>query len=242
MKSKKISELIDFASKHLEQNDSKSAVSCLNEVLLLDPKNCEALFMMANCCHQQGQIGKAINLFNQVLSIQPDHTDAAISLSVLYNDIGKYDKAQAIFDRANEKVKSGSKNLGIQEPHINKKFAYKHFELGDLYMTYNRFDEALFEYNKAMGLDPQNLDLRVKIAKAYAKKGYVSKSFDELKKLKNEHPGFLDARISLGILYYANNKVLEAQNEWKGVLARDGRNEQAKMYLNLSHSATETSL
>ncbi|EQC52085.1 lipopolysaccharide assembly protein LapB, partial [Bacteriovorax sp. DB6_IX] len=63
--------------------------------------------------------------------------------------------------------------------------------MAELYFTYNRYDEALFEYNKAIKLDPANLEARIKIAKVYAKKGFVNKSLDELMRLKNESPNYL---------------------------------------------------
>ena len=53
---------------------------------------------------------------------------------------------------------------------MNYKFALKHFELAEMYMVYNRYDDALFEYNKVIALDTENLDARVKVAKVYAKK------------------------------------------------------------------------
>ena len=60
-----------------------------------------------------------------------------------------------------------------------------------------------------MNLDPDNLELRIKIAKTYTKKGFTSKAFEELKRLKNEQPGYMPARIALGLLYYGNGNIIE---------------------------------
>ncbi|MBF0314971.1 MAG: tetratricopeptide repeat protein [Oligoflexia bacterium] len=130
----------------------------------------------------------------------------------------------------------------MNDPYINKKFAFKHYELGDLYFTYDRYDEALFEYNKSIRLDSSNLDARIQVAKVYAKKGYIAKSTEELKRLKNEFPNFLPARTALGILYYGNGQVVEAQSEWQKVLSKDPGNKEAAMYLHLSSNATETKI
>ena len=73
-------------------------------------------------------------------------------------------------------------------------------------------------------------------------KNFLNKAFDELQVLKNEQPNFLAARIALGVLYYGSGKILEAQTEWEKVLTKDPRNDEALMYLNLSRTATETSL
>ena len=197
---------------------------------------------MADIFHLKGEIGKAIKGFNKCLSLNPSHTDASISLSILYNDIGQYEEAKRIFEIANQRVKVGKETSLLEDQHINKKFSLKHFELAEMYFTYGRYDEALFEYNKARNLDPENLEIRVKVAKTYAKKSFLNKAFDELKLLKNEKPNYLPGRISLGVLYYGCGKILEAQAEWEKVLTKDPTNEEAKMYINLSQTATETKI
>jgi tetratricopeptide (TPR) repeat protein len=111
-----------------------------------------------------------------------------------------------------------------------------------LYLSYNRYDEALFEYNKVIALDSENLEAKVKIAKVYAKKGFIAKAIEELRALKNEEPAYAPARIALGVLHYGNGNILEAQTEWEKVLLKDPFHSEASMYLNLSKTATETNL
>ncbi|MDD0854814.1 tetratricopeptide repeat protein [Halobacteriovorax sp. GB3] len=225
-----------------KKGEYAKASTLFNEVIEVDGKNVDAFFYLANIFHIRGEIGKAIKAFNKVLEIDPNHTDASISLSVLYNDIGHYENAKKVFEKANERVKAKKTGEGIEDKHINKKFAIKHLEIADLYLTYNRFDEALFEYNKVVALDPENYEARIKVAKVYAKKGFSSKAFDELQRLKNENPSYQPARVAMGVLYYGNGKILEAQSEWERVLSMDPKNSEAAMYLNLSKTATETSL
>lgn len=240
MDNKKEAQLLAKAKELFSKNSFKNATIILEEVLELYPNSTESYFYLGNIFHIKGQLGKAIKAFNKVLELDPSHTDASISLSVILNDIGKYEEAKNIFDKANQKVKKESK--GIDDPHLNKKFSQKHFELAEMYYTYNRYDEAIFEYNKAISLDPENLQIRIKLAKVFSKKGFVSKSIEELKKLKSEYPGYVPARTALGILYYGNGNIIEAQNEWQNALMKEPNNQELQMYLNLSAGATETSL
>jgi tetratricopeptide (TPR) repeat protein len=234
-------QLLKTARECFEKLEYKKAQVVLNEIIESDDRNVDALFLLANIFHINGEIGKAIKAFNKVLNLNPEHTDAAISLSVLYNDIGQYEDAKKVFDTANERVKGKNKGTGLMEDkHINKKFASKHYEIADLYLSYNRYDEALFEFNKVVGLDSENLEARIKIAKVYAKKGFVSKAIEELRNLKNEEPNFAPARIALGVIHYGNGNVLEAQSEWEKVLIKDPFHAEASMYMNLSKTATET--
>jgi len=52
----------------------------------------------------------------------------------------------------------------------------------------------------------------------------------------------MPARIALGLLYYGNGNIIEAQAEWQNVLSRDPNHPDAVMYLQLSRSATETTV
>ncbi len=241
MENVKLSDLLKKAKEAFQKNDLKTAGLFLNEIIEQNPNATEAFFYLANVFHVRGELGKAIKAFSRVLELDPNHTDAAISLSVIYNDIGKYEEAKAIFDKANNQVKN-TQQQGVSDPHLNKKFSLKHYELAEMYVSYGRCDEALFEYNKAASLDLDNLEIRIKIAKTYTKKGFTSKAFEELKRLKNEQPGYMPARIAIGLLYYGNGNIIEAQAEWQNVLSREPNHPEATMYVNLSRSATETNI
>ena len=251
----KIKNLLDQGRMRCDSGDLQEALVCLDEVIELDSFSCEAFYIIGNVFHKNGEISKAIRAFSKVLELEPGYTDAAIALSVLYNDIGKYEEAREIFESAYAGVKNlrGCNNNDVLlekaapikkqgDPHINKKFAYKHYEIADLYWSYGRYDDALFEYNKTVALDPNNLEARVKIGKVYAKKGFISKASEELNRIKREYPSHYPARIALGALYFSQSKVIEAQMEWQKVLSLDPKNQEAKMYLKISESSTETTL
>jgi tetratricopeptide (TPR) repeat protein len=237
----KLNDLLKKAKDAFQRNDLKTAQLILTEIIEQNSTCTEGYFYLANIFHVKGELGKAIKAFQKVLELDPHHTDASISLSVIYNDIGRYDEAKVIFDKANNQVKN-SQQQGLSDPHLNRKFSLKHYEIAEMYASYGRMEESLFEYNKAVTLDPDNLEIRIKVAKAYTKKGFVSKAFDELKRLKNEHPGYMPARIALGLLYYGNGNIIEAQAEWQNVLSREPQHAEATMYMNLSRSATETTV
>ncbi len=241
MENVKLNDLLKKAKEAFQKNDLKTASLFLNEIIDQNPNATEAYFYLANVFHVRGELGKAIKGFQRVLELDPNHTDAAISLSVIYNDIGKYEEAKAIFEKANNQVKN-SQGQGVADPHLNKKFSLKHYEIAEMYVSYGRCDEALFEYNKAIALDPDNLEIRIKVAKAYTKKGFTSKAFDELRRLKNENPGYMPVRIALGLLYYGNGNIIEATAEWQNVLSREPNHPEAMMYVNLSRTASETTV
>ena len=237
-----ISLLLDDAKKLYNLRNFQEAQLKFQKILSKDSRHSDAYFYLGNIFHQKGEIGKAINAFKKVVILDENNTDAAISLSVIYNDIGQYDEAKKIFERVNEKVKSKSSTDGFQHKKINKKFALKHNELGELYLSYQRYDEALFEFKKAAALNPDAIEYRIRLAKTFAKKGFHTKALEELKRLKNEFPKSTDVRMALGLLYYAQGKMLEAQMEWEAVLVKNPYHEEAGHYLNQCKGVQETVL
>jgi tetratricopeptide (TPR) repeat protein len=206
----------------------------IRDKLAQDPQSADAFYLLGVFHHLQGELPQTIENLKKALAIDPRHTDAAICLSVLFNDIGRYDEAKAVFEQANQSVvhKRAGDDFGI-----DRKFAVKHLELADLYFRYRRYDEAIEEYGKAAFLDPSALDIRIRRAKAFAKKGYVSRAMQELQQLKHEYARFIPARIQLGLLHYSQGNVLDAELEWESVLQIQPNNREAAAYIEMAKQA-----
>jgi tetratricopeptide (TPR) repeat protein len=196
-----------------------------------EPESADAHYLLGVTHYFQGKLGPTIASLKKALELDPRHTDAAICLSVLLNDIGKYDDAKNIFEQANQSV---AHRQSASELAVDRKFAVKHLELADLYFRYRRYDEAIEEYSKAATLDPTSLEIRIRRAKAYSRKGYVSRAMQELEQLRNENPAYIPARIQLGLLHYSQGNQLDAELEWESVLQLDPSHREARSYLEMS--------
>lgn len=233
--------LLEYGIALYDKNQLDLALVNFEKFLLENPTHINALYYKGLCAHGLGKISLALSCFEKVLALDADHTDAAIALSALYNDLGNYAKGRLIFENAMKKVKV-NRQSGEKDPYINRKFALKHFELGEMYLGHERFDEALAQFQQVIVLDPQYLEGRIRLAKTYAKKGLMAKAILELKTLKNEHPDFYPARMALGILYFGLGNILEAQNEWQKILDMCPNHKAAYDYLKLSMNASEVKI
>ncbi len=216
----------------IDQKQFSQADSLLRERLRVEPQSADTLYLLGVNAYFQGRLGETIEHLRAALKIDPRHTDAAICLSVLFNDIGRYDDARRVFEQANQSV---AHRGTTSEMGIDRKFAVKHLELADLYFRYRRYDEAIEEYGKAALLDPTTLEIRIRRAKAFAKKGFMTRAIQELQQLKRENSRFLPARIQLGLLHFSQGNSLDAELEWEGVLAVEPNNREAHAYLEMSH-------
>jgi len=242
---------LNTAIEFFYQKDYEKAQNLLEQELKHNPKNAEGHYYLGLILHQKDSHSKAMIHFQKALEYDPTHTNAAIALSVLYNDLGLYQEGAKIFNQAQKKIKSSptlsekaasSPNILSNDPHLNKKFSGKHLELADLYLTYNRFDEALLELKKVLELDSQNLEAALKMAKVTAKKGLYALALEQLKKLKSEHPKNIEIRQALGLVYFSKGNSVAAKEEWSNALGLDPSNKKTRSYLTWSSSANETTL
>jgi tetratricopeptide (TPR) repeat protein len=235
-----LTKLIEDARAFFKKNELARVKQLLNPYADTDMATSEIYFLLANVYHLEGNIAKAINTFRKALALDQDNTDILISLAVLLNDIGKYADAQKYFDMADSRVKKGQH--GIVDQHINRKFSLQHFELAEMYATYQRYEEAEREYQNAINLDVENLLVPLKVALLPMKSGDRAASIVRLYDLKARHPKYLQARLALAKLLHEEGKIIVAQQEWQTVLEMDSANEEAKMYLDLSKNSSETTL
>lgn len=218
----------------LSKHQFTEAEALIRDKLRDDPESADAHYLQGVSSYFQGNIRQSVESLKRALTADPRHTDSAICLSVLLNDVGKYDDAKRVFEQANQSVayKRPMSDLGI-----DRKFAVKHLELADLYFRYRRYDEAIEEYGKAAVLDPSTLDIRIRRAKAYAKKGFLTRAMQELQQLKNEKPLFVPARLQLGLLHYSQNNLLDAELEWESILQLEPNHREATAYLAMARES-----
>lgn len=218
----------------LSKREYSQASLLIQEKLKKENEAADAHYLLGVMNYFQGQVSKAVENLKQCLALDPHHTDAAICLSVLYNDVGRYDDAKKVFELANQSV---THKYSGNDGGINRKFAVKHLELADLYFRYRRYDEAIEEYGKAAALDPTIYEIRIRRAKAYAKKGFLTRAMQELQHLKGEAPQYYPARIQLGLLHYSQGNILDAELEWESVRELDPANREAHAYLEMAKQA-----
>lgn len=215
----------------LNKRDFLLAHTLLQEKTKAEPAQPDTHYLWGVYHYFKGNIGPAIQSLKKTLDLDPRHTDAAICLSVVLNDLGKYDEAKLIFEKANQSVVQRKEGIVTS---IDLKFSIKHLELADLYFRYRRYDEAIEEYSKSILLNPRHDDLRIRRAKAYARKGFVTRALQDLQALKHEKPSFVPARIQLGLLHYSQGNLIDAELEWEAVMQISADHPEAKAYLEMS--------
>lgn len=236
-------QLIDEARSSFIEGDYATAEPLLNQPTLLNSKNPEVLQMLATIYYDQGKFNKAIATFKKALEVEPSYTDAAIGLSIILNDIGRYDEAKKVFEKAKYELDEKKQtSVQVSGASINEKLASKHAELADLYLQYNRYNESAEQYIKAISLATKKIDLTLRLTECYVQAGQKDQALKELKTLLQTDPRLIAPRLKLGLILYNSHHIAEAVEQWESILRYDTKNQDAIRYLKMAQAAGVTTL
>jgi tetratricopeptide (TPR) repeat protein len=230
---------LEDAKRFLAQGHAEAAKDLLLDLDNGGQATAEGQYILGTIYHRENRFAEAVGRFKRSLQLDPNFTDAAISLSIIYNDTGHYQEGAMVFQQAE---KAAHRKPGTPSPSIvlSKEISEKHLELGNLYRSLQRFDEAANEYLKAARIDGENIDARILLAKTHGQRGQMILAQQELERLVREKPDHISARVHLALLYYAVGNVVDAQIELQEAQQKDPSNGQVKMYLDMTRQATES--
>ncbi len=179
---------------------------------------------------QKGKPEEAVGYLEKALSINPHYTEASLNLVIAYNELGRYDEAQQVFNKAVKSIQVGAE---VIDPFIEGKLANEHAHMADQYFDLNRYREAIIEYKKALALCPRFIDIQTKLGMAYREMGDQDTAVKTFQKALKINPGYLPARIHLGLTYYMKGFVDMAIAEWERAYEIDPQNRDVQIYLSL---------
>ncbi|MFN7455339.1 MAG: tetratricopeptide repeat protein [Pseudobdellovibrionaceae bacterium] len=232
-------EILSEAREAFIDGNYKVAEPILNQMILKGTRNPEVFQMLATIFYDKGQFNKAIKTFKRALEIDPAYTDASVGLSIILNDLGRYDEGKKIFEDARLIL---DRKQGKIDPYLEEKIANKHEELADLYFQSKMFSESLEQLYKALKLSNRKPELTMRISECLVQVGEADRAIRDLKGLIREYPQLTAARLKLGIIYYNQNNLADATEQWENILLRDPQNPEALRLLKMAQAAGITTI
>ena len=159
------------------------ALATLDRVVLVDPGEAEAFFMIGQVLSEAGDTARAVNAYVRATELDADLLDAYLSLGVLHEALGnsiaeRYFTAATAVDRDN---------------------ALPYRMRADYYARQDRLADALAGYDDAIAIDPR-------LAEAFYNSGLVLLDLDSLTRAEGQferaaaiRPGYADAHFYLGV-------------------------------------------
>jgi len=139
----------------------------------LDPDNFWYLMMLAGLYYNDQNIDSAIIFYEKAVVLYPDREDLLLNLGNLYSESGKYDNADLIFKRFDQKY-------GLNE--TSTVASIKNLMLA------KRYDEALEKTNLLLNEFPDETLYNGLLAEIYHAKGENDKATNVYKKLLVKNP------------------------------------------------------
>ncbi len=217
-----------MARRLFDLENYEEAEGMLLEVARDAPFFADVYYKLGFIYHLRGAFGKAATHFRKALEINPAYTEASLNLAVTLNNLGRYDEAQDVFEKASRYAHPGPNAL---DPYVKGKLANLHADLASTYHELGLLPEAIDEYNRALNLGPTFADLRVKLAMALRDMGRYEEAVSELQRAIRSKPDFIPGYIQLGVTYYMRGLIDLALAEWEKALAKNPDDRNIQVYL-----------
>ena len=221
---------LEKGREHYENREYDKAEAYLIKVANVEEKYADVMNMLGVIYHDKGQVALAEEYFEKALRINPRYTEAALNLAVTYNEQGRYSRAKKVFAHITNFREGRKKDI---EPFARGKLANMHADLGRAYAELQLLDKAAVEYQQALELCPEFVDIRTRLGQTLRDAGDLEGALEEFVKVKVQKADYLPARISLGVTYFILGDRELAKKEWQAVLDADPGNKSASMYLRM---------
>ena len=124
----------------LPSAEVQARISRAEAAVLADPKNHDAWLSLGNDYFDIHQAQKSVDAYSKALALKPGDPNVLTDQGVMYRELGKFDKALANFQKANQ----------LQPTHVQSLF-----NLGVVYSAdLNKPDEAAKAWNKVIAMAP----------------------------------------------------------------------------------------
>ncbi len=225
-----------------EKNYDKARVEIKN-VLQIDPKFAEAYFLMGKLEETNKELGKALGNYKKAVELDPQYIEAKIKLAKIYvvagtkkmiNDASALlvevkkvapENSQAALIAATIKYKSGSKKEATQDLQAVVAKDIKLVDgislLSTLYLANNEEAKAVKLLTQGVTNNPDNIMLRISLAKILAKNKDLSGAEMYLKQAINLDPEKYGLQIALSSFYASSNQVDKAEAVLRKAIAQD---------------------
>ena len=173
------------------------AIEHFEAMTRLLPDDTENLLVLGRLYRLNNQSGKAEEVLKRILNAEPDSRNARASLAQLYFDHGDYDQAIELL----KKIPESEMDAGLQAM------------LGFAYMQARDFDDSVAMYQKALGQDAENQEIRRAYAEALMGGGKMAEARTELQKVLQAEPDDGATNLRLGQLDRQEGRFEQARQE-----------------------------
>ncbi len=189
----------EMGKQAFEDNNYSEALGCFEAVVKEKDGFADVYNMLGLIHFTAGNNDKAVGSFKKAVEINPHYTEAFLNLSLAYNETGQFDKAMNSYESAKNSKMGETSNDSYPDTHVMDKIANMHAELAATYKDIGLYDDACTEYNKALKIRPEFVDIRKNLGMVYREIKDYENSLSELEEAVKVNPDYSPARLQLGL-------------------------------------------
>ncbi|MCU0541345.1 MAG: tetratricopeptide repeat protein [Oscillatoriaceae cyanobacterium Prado104] len=219
-----------------EQNQLQGAIECYERAIAIDPGCAAARSNLGVVKQRQGLLSEAIAHYRQALEIEPNSAEIASNLGSALAESGDAAGAIAAYERAlaaNPQCAEALVNMGVsrealgqfagavscyqQAIQINPECAIAYLNLGialeehaDKQDAIAPYEQAIAHYQRAIAIEPDNLDALHNLAYASLRLGNFASAIGYYQRLSALQPDFAATAIGLASSLQQQDKLDEA--------------------------------
>lgn len=210
-----------------ERDDFESALATFKEILeehpFADVHNKAGL-----CLAMMGRLDEALEHFQAAVALNASYAEAHLNRGIVLSELGRHEEAHEALVRAERLDHRDSRDFPSE---VGNRIAVTHAQLGDLYLVANHPREAAAHYEAALTIRPRFMDIRSKFAEALIELGELKRALGELEEILDSRPGFVGARVRLGVVHHRLGDDEAAVREWMRCAEDDPGDMRARAYL-----------
>jgi predicted TPR repeat methyltransferase len=207
-----------LALQHYQAGRLREAEDICRRILLLDPREADALHLLGVIAWQSGRHDEAVELIRRSLALRPENAEAHYHLGNALRDRGEMDEAISAFCRAIS---------------IKPAFAAAHCNLGTALAAKGELDEAIAAQRKAISLRPALADGHYNLANALRDKGAFAEAIGAYRHAIVLRANFPDAFYNLGNALREMGKLDEAIEAFGSAIVLNPKFRQAHSNLGI---------
>jgi tetratricopeptide (TPR) repeat protein len=220
-----------------ERGEVEPAIEHLTRLVATRPRFADVHYMLGLLYEERGDLDEAVRRLEQALALNPAYAEARLALASVAEQRGDFERSRALV--ASAPLRKDGAASGA-DPLTRAKLANLQSALGDAFREAGELGEAITTYRKALDRCPEFHDIRYRLAVALREHGLPGEAARELERVVRGNAAYLDARVQLGLAWFALGEWTRAVAQWEAVRAQDPERSDVRMYLKLREGRSGT--
>ena len=226
----------EAGSAYLRANHLDKAREMFAHALSMDPRHTDAMNAIGVVLTKRGRYDAAIEQFRQALAVR-DENGVRMNLALTYYLKGERETADRMF----EQVVALDEGYGeLFEFMSTVGDAQEYYDIGVSYLRQSRLDQALEQFDLALGSDPKFAEAIGAQGVIACHRGQYDKALALFQQASELVPTQLGFQMNIALAYHLRGEHQKAEVLYQQVTAQDAAYEGLFDFLSATESATES--